>query len=142
MERYTNIFIVFLLSSLLHTVLDYIQAVPLEYSGAIPFFLSMVLAIMVEDGVQALWRRVQANPDARSSSEDALPLWKRTVGILWVMAWLGVTSTWYWHPMSCLPQGKATFVPISLVERVGFGPVGVVLLLGGVGLYFGFGVEI
>lgn len=143
-ERYTNIFIVFLLSALLHTTIDFAQAIPLEYSGSMPFFLSMVLAIMVEDVVQALWRRVRSTRSVEGSNvgQDTPPLWKRAVGMFWVMVWLGVTSTWYWHPMSCLPQGEATLVPVSFVELVGLGHSIVVLLVSGVGLYFGFGVEI
>lgn len=132
-----------LLSALLHTTIHSIQAILLEYSGSMPFFLSMVLAIMVEDGVQALWRRLRATPDAGSSSEGyALPLWLRTVGLLWVMVWLGVTSTWYWPPTSCLLQEETTLVPLSLVERVGVEPVGVMLLLSGADLYFGLGIEV
>lgn len=104
----------------------------------------MVLGIMVEDGVQALWKRVQPASDAKESDAegDAPPFWIRAVGFLWVMVWLGVTSTWYFHPMSHLPQEETFLVPFSLVERVGIEPLGAVLLVCGIGLYVGFGVEI
>lgn len=83
-ERYTNIFLVFLLSALLHTTIDSIQGIPLEYSSSIPFFLSMVLAIMVEDSVQALWKRLQSTPEPNGSSsgDKTPPFWKRAVGML------------------------------------------------------------
>lgn len=130
------------LSALLHTITDFAQAIPLEFSGS-TFFLSMILGIMVEDGVQALRERVQPGSEAKGSgvAEDAVPLRKRVVGYIWEMIWLGVTSTWYFHPMSSLSQVETTLVPVSLVEKAGMTLMSVILLGSGAGLYFLLGIE-
>ncbi|KAJ5218174.1 uncharacterized protein N7498_000273 [Penicillium cinerascens] len=128
LEQYTNIFFVFLLSGVLHLMANLVDGVPVERSGAMPFFLSMVLGIMIEDGFQAFWTRVHPAAD---STEDTTPWWKRVVGLAWVFLWLGVTSTWYLHPLSQLPKDEITMVPFSVVERFGLKLIGGVVLAGG-----------
>lgn len=142
LERYTNNFLVALLSALLHTLVDTVQGTPLDYSGSLAFFLSMILGMMIEDGVRALWNRVQPPSDTKQSSGEAsLPAWRRAVGLVWVMGWLGVTSTFYFHPISQLPAGETTLVPLSLVEIIGFETVGVVVAISGPVIGFAFAVE-
>lgn len=143
LERYTNNFLVALLSALLHTLVDTVQGTPLDYSGSMAFFLSMILGMMIEDGVRALWNRIQPSSDTKQSSGDeSLPTWRRAVGLIWVMGWLGVTSTWYFHPISQLPAGETTLVPLSLVEMIGLETVGVVVVVSGSVIGFVFAVEV
>ncbi|KAF3391498.1 Acetyltransferase pyr8 [Penicillium rolfsii] len=146
LERYTNMFIVFLLSGILHVMTDHIQSIPFEYSGAIIHFPITIFGIMFEDGVQELWKRVSPSANANSASalekDSVPPLWQRIVGYVWTLLWLSVVSTWYFHPMRELPTESTTLVPVSLSEKVGVQSLGVVVL--GAGLIGGylFGAEI
>lgn len=139
LERYTNVFFVFLLSGVLHLITNLVDGVPVEHSGAMPFFLSMVLGIMIEDGFQAFWTRVHPAADG---TEDTTPWWKRVIGLAWVFLWLGVTSTWYLHPMSQLPKDQITMVPFSVVERFGLKLIGGFVLAGGAVLSIMLGCEV
>ncbi|KAJ5591859.1 uncharacterized protein N7459_002228 [Penicillium hispanicum] len=142
LERYTNIGIVFLLSGLVHVGLDVVEGIPLEYSGSMRFFLAAPLGIMIEDGVQALWKRMFGCKQQTKQEGDVLPAWKRVVGYVWAIGWLLVTSTWYLHPISQLPKEDLVLVPMSVVERVGLGSVGGAILISGVALRFLVGVEV
>jgi len=144
LERYTNIFIVFFLSGILHVLTDRIQAIPFEYSGAIIMFPTTVFGIMLEDGVQELWKRF--NPPATkagSSNDDSAPLlWQRIVGHIWTLTWLAAVSTYYFYPIYELPGELTTLVPLSLTEKVGLQPLGPVVLTAGLVVGYVFGAEI
>lgn len=98
-------------------------------------------AIMFEDGVQELWRRLahNANTSEQQKKMASPPLWHRIVGFLWTMAWLGVVSEWYLHPMTQLPPELMTTVPVSLVGNIGLAPIGGTLL--GTGLLLAYFLE-
>ncbi|KAJ5157830.1 uncharacterized protein N7482_008930 [Penicillium canariense] len=144
LERYTNIFLVFLLSGMLHVIVDHIQTVPYEYSGSLIGFPIMALGIMLEDGVQALWKTLSssAGKEPSSDEESVPPLWQRAVGYIWTMTWLAVTSTWYLHPILQLPGDLATLVPLSLCEKIGVQPLGSIIVGTGLLVGFIFGAEI
>lgn len=125
----------------MHVMIDYVQTIPVQLSGSMPFFLSFVLGIMIEDGVQALWRRLQTSGKIQTSESQVPPRWKRIVGLLWVMAWLGVTSTWFLHPHIQLPEPNAS-VPFHFTERLGLDIVGGILLISGIVLGWVFEVEV
>jgi hypothetical protein len=72
LERYTNLFAVFLISSFYHVVVDLLQSVPPQYSWSLPFYMSFVVGIMLEDGVQELWGRLVAH-DGASTSKESTP---------------------------------------------------------------------
>lgn len=97
---------------------------------------------MFEDSVQALWARFGAH-DMASNSEKAAPItWQRIVGILWVMTWLGITSTWYITPMIQLTGPDVTMVPFSFTGKLGLPISGTLVLLTGTALSRIFEVEI
>ncbi|KAJ5915208.1 hypothetical protein N7454_011103 [Penicillium verhagenii] len=139
LERYTNIFLVFLGSALLHLTIDIVLGIPTQYSGAMPFFTTFTLAYMIEDGVQALYKRINGS----ENEENTRLNWKRIVGYLWVATWLGVSSTWYMYPASQrTPPHELKIVPFTVSERVGIAPVAGFAVIGGLGLLFGFKVEL
>ncbi|KAJ5594080.1 uncharacterized protein N7459_000288 [Penicillium hispanicum] len=120
LERYTNIFIVFFCSAVFHVMVDMLQSLPMEYSGSIPFYLAFVLGIMLEDGVQALWRRFAGSDSEQASSHGAVPpAWHKVVGMAWTMTWLAITSTWYFTPVIQLTNPDMFMVPFSLAEITG-----------------------
>lgn len=136
--RYLVIVAVFAMSGLLHVLVDLTQAIPWEYSGAAAFFSSTALGVMVEEGVQAIWRKM----GPRTSGQTAPALWVRTLGLAWVVVWMGLTSTWYFTPIIQVPAETITLIPFSMVETVGFGPV--VGAVGLLSLILGakFGIEV
>lgn len=137
LERYTNIFFVFLGSGVLHLTTDIVMGVPAQSSGAILFFTSFVLGYMIEDGVQALYKRIQST-DAQTGSK-----WKRVVGYLWVALWLGISSTAYMFPGSQrIPPHELRTVPFSISDHIGIVPVVGCTFISGLALLFGFEAEI
>lgn len=136
--RYSVILTVFAMSGLLHVMVDITQAIPWEYSGATAFFSSTALGVVIEEGVQAIWRKM--NP--RTSVQASPALWARTLGLAWVVTWMGITSTWYFTPIIQVPAETVTLIPFSMVETVGFAPViGAVVALSLV-LVAKFGIEV
>lgn len=133
-------FLVFFASGLLHILVDRIQAIPYEYSGAMIAFPITAFAIMFEDGVQVLWKRFTSSSRKASQNADfVLPLWQRMVGYIWTMTWLLVVSTFYFDPRYQLPGELTTLVPLSFSENFGLAPVGSVVL--GFGLLAAYAFE-
>ncbi|KZN87012.1 hypothetical protein EN45_055670 [Penicillium chrysogenum] len=145
LERYTNLSIVFLISAIFHVIVDILQSIPVERSGSMPFYLAFIIGIMLEDGVQSLWKRVQT-PDNGQSKEKQLsgsvPLWRRAAGMVWVMLWLGVTSTWYFTPMIQSTNDDMRVIPFSVVKYIGFQPLIGITVGSGVGIAVVFEVEL
>lgn len=139
LERYTNTFIVFFLSGVMHFILDIVADIPWELSGAMHFFLSFVLGIMIEDGVQALWKRVSP-PQISKDGEVVTPLWKKVVGMVWVFAWLGVFSTPYTERLAQLP--RTDLVPLSVVSKLGIETGGGLACVGALLLWFTVAPEV
>jgi hypothetical protein len=77
--RYTKIFIVFLISGLIHLAPDLTIGIPLKETNSVSFFAMQALGIVIEDSVQHINRRLGL---VRS------PLLQRLVGYAWVGAWL------------------------------------------------------
>lgn len=133
LERYTNIFLVFFQSAILHVLVDIVNGIPAQYSGSLPFFSSFALGIMIEDGVQHVYKRLVR------SDRKMVSLLERAVGYSWVMVWLGVVSTWFIHPaMQNTPPHEAGMIPFSISDRIGFTPVAAFAAVSGLGLLFRF----
>ncbi|KAJ6087134.1 hypothetical protein N7467_006048 [Penicillium canescens] len=146
LERYTNISIVFLVSAIFHVIVDILQSIPTEKSGSIPFYLAFVLGIMLEDGVQELWKHLQPRNEpemeAKRSTKEVVPLWKRSIGLVWVMLWLGVTSTWYFTPMIQATTEDMRMVPVSAARYIGLCPLTGIVAISGAIIAFTFEIEI
>jgi hypothetical protein len=75
-------------------------------SGALFFYSSFVLGIMMEDGVQAIWRQ-KITADSRQGnglenrrkrkmdSGKETPIWQKVVGFAWVSLWFTITTPGY-----------------------------------------------
>ncbi|KAJ5559702.1 hypothetical protein N7513_002101 [Penicillium frequentans] len=137
LERYTNVFLVFLGSGALHLTTDIVLGIPFQSSGAVVFFTSFVLGYMIEDGVQALCERMKG-PGAQTGSK-----YKRIVGYLWVALWLGISSTAYRFPGSQrIPPHELRTVPVSISDRIGILSVAGFTIIGGLALLFRLKAEI
>ncbi|OQE86072.1 hypothetical protein PENNAL_c0022G07444 [Penicillium nalgiovense] len=137
-ERYTNVFIVFFFSGVIHVVLDSLRNVsPWEF-GTMSFFLSFVVGYMIEDGVQALWKRTPG-----SENNVSLPAWwQRALGFCWVATWLGVTSPWYFRSAMLKPEEQMVLVPFSVAGLISFPVLNSIVIGGGLVLMLVFEGEI
>lgn len=138
-RRYTNVFIVFFFSGGLHVVLDIVQGIPAQESGAMLFFVTAPLGLMIEDGIKLLWKLVSKSKN--TSRTGPKPLWQRVLGFLWSMAWLGVTSTGFFYPQVVRPQNQA-LVPLSVASYIGLPAQAGMVLVGGALLAKVFEVEV
>ncbi|KAJ5108441.1 hypothetical protein N7456_005116 [Penicillium angulare] len=144
LERYANVILVFLFSGGLHVILDIVQGIPGQESGAMLLFMSAPLGLMIEDGIVALWRCFGGQSNKAQGSqkkENASPAWQRVIGFCWTMAWASVTSTWYFYPQMLRPENQ-NLVPFSIASVVGLPIVGGVVLLWGAIVAYLFEVEI
>lgn len=143
LERYTNIFLVFLFSGGLHVILDVIQGIPGQESGAMLLFVTAPLGLIIEDGIKALWRTCMGTSRTGKNGEGEVPvlIWQNIIGFCWAMAWLGVTSTWYFYPQMLRPENQA-LVPFSLASQLGLTLVAGAVLAGGALVAFVFEVEV
>jgi hypothetical protein len=139
-ERYTNIFIVFFLSGLLHVWVDVVGGVPSSRSYAVSWFSSFALGIIIEDSAQELWRRCSGSQQGKSAST---PLWRKIVGFVWVGAWFTLTCPRYMHEVSSLPFDTKLFVPFSVMDFIGISKSAAfaLIVVGGAILKIGFGGE-
>ncbi|CAG8905549.1 unnamed protein product [Penicillium egyptiacum] len=145
LERYANLFVVFLISAIFHVIVDILQSIPMESSGSMPFYLAFVLGIMLEDGAQTFWKWVQtpeSGQEKAKQSSGTVPFWKRAAGMVWVMLWLGVTSTWYFTPMIQSTSDDLRVIPFSVAKYIGFQPLIGIVVGSGVGIAVMFEVEL
>ncbi|KAM0801166.1 membrane bound O-acyl transferase family-domain-containing protein [Usnea florida] len=89
-QRYTLIFFIFFVSSCFHLVGD-LASIPSSQSGALRFFTAQACGIMLEDGVQEIYRRI------RGGAKPAL--WSKIAGYFWVLAFLSWSTAAWQYPL-------------------------------------------
>ena len=104
---------------------------------ALAFFGSCVIGIIIEDSVQALWRKVTG-----PQKDGEVPTRHKLIGYVWTSFWFVMTAPWYLYHNTRLPPDDTWVVPVSVVDRIGEDKVKMVLLIGGVALRFTFGIEV
>jgi hypothetical protein len=129
-----TLFATFLLSCILHLSTDASVGVFFHESDAIVFFAMQPLGILLEEGLQALYRSLRrrrrrhnkkfdSDNDNTYHSEgngvDTEPeaRWTRAVGYAWVVLWLGWTAPRCTYPNLSRFEGtpKEVVVPFSFV---------------------------
>src|ERR1700760_1370713 len=126
LERYSNNFLAFTFSGMLHVFID-IGNGKSEWSPTMLYFQSFAFGIMIEDGVQALWRRFSGEKFAYS--DDDVPIWKKIVGFVWVFGFLSIVSPWYMYPSARVLLGKSTTSSIEITQLIGEKGAGTVFLV-------------
>jgi hypothetical protein len=121
LERYTNIFFVFLVSGMMHVVSDLFMGISVSQSTSLLFFCSMTLGIIIEDAVQAVWSRLSdSHRPGRASTVDsdgcAVPCWRKLVGFIWVCSWLSLTTPVWLYPLQ--RKEKSSFL-VNIPDLVG-----------------------
>ncbi|KAL8786725.1 MAG: hypothetical protein Q9195_008100 [Heterodermia aff. obscurata] len=101
-QRYVNILGVFVLSGVFHVVTDRAEGISFEESRAMRFFCAQAGGILVEDGVQEVWRRWQRSRRSGVGESDEVvvevPIWAKAVGYVWTWTFLSVTAGWFARP--------------------------------------------
>lgn len=104
MQRYTFIFFVFFVSGSLHVITDMAASIPINDSGALRFFCTQALGIMLEDGAQEIYRCLGGKPR----------LLTRIVGYLWVLLFLSwSTAAWQYPAILVTKKEDVVFKPIA-----------------------------
>ncbi|KAJ5611975.1 hypothetical protein N7510_005169 [Penicillium lagena] len=143
LERYINIFIVFLLSGMMHVFVDVSKGIAPQDSGAIAFFTSFTIGFIIEDGIQILWKRLWTSKDNNyPRGKVYLSTWQKTVGFCWVMLWLSIVSTWYFEPMRQSTVDQNGLVPFRISSRFGLHAVLPAVIVGAVILHIVFETEV
>lgn len=122
LERYTNIFFVFLVSGVMHVMADLFMGISMSQSTSLLFFCSMTLGIIIEDAVRAAWtRRTDSHRPGRASTVDgdgyAVPCWHKLVGFIWVCSWLSLTTPVWLYSLQ-MSKEKSSFL-VNIPELVG-----------------------
>ena len=89
LARYSKILLAFCVSGVMHAVVD-ISAVPITQSGACRFFCMQALGIMIEDGVQEVYRIASGNGKSRFGI---------VVGYIWVFAFFCWSTPAWAYPL-------------------------------------------
>jgi len=105
------------------------------------FFQSFALGIMMEDGVQEIWRRISGTTKADEADED-VPLWKKIVGYVWTLSFLCIVAPWYGYPMALIPIETRWMVPYVFTEKIGVAGMGLATGIGALILLVVFKPEI
>ncbi|CAF9934469.1 MAG: hypothetical protein HETSPECPRED_009237 [Heterodermia speciosa] len=120
-QRYVNILGVFALSGVFHVVTDRAEGIGWEESRAMRFFCAQAGGILVEDGVQELWRRwVRKRRGGAGDGGDGdvdVPVWAKAVGYVWTWTFLSVTAGWFAQPHEHLFLRKHG-EPFGVVKRI------------------------
>lgn len=109
--RYLHLSLVFLISGLLHVWVEVAQGFPARQSGAIPFFVTQAVGIMLEDIVQAVYRAM------RGVKREAPPTpMARAVGHVWLVVFLWWSTPVWLYPQQRLSRGdyRDKVLPFSL----------------------------
>jgi hypothetical protein len=86
--RYLKIFLTFFLSGFIHLLPDLTAGITFSQSGALRFYCVQVLGIILEDGVQEIYRRAGGKEGK---------VWTKAGGFIWVAAFLLFWSSPSWH---------------------------------------------
>ena len=119
LSRYTQLFMTFFISGFIHALTEIAQGMDFWQSGAIRFFVTQALGILLEDIIRAQWSLIRSSRKERSISTTSV----RTLpwlGYLWVFLFM-VWSTPVWiYPAIAANRGeeKDLILPFSIVGTI------------------------
>lgn len=101
----------------MHALNELPQGIPWEHSGAIRFFCTQAVGIVLEDAIQAAYRQALSRRKGGPSTRRSFTI----MGYLWVAMFLiWSTLVWIYPGMSQnTGQAKDRVVPLSLIQAVG-----------------------
>lgn len=108
--RYSNIFLAFFLSGLIHITSDHGMTLQPYESGAIRFFLTQALGIVLEDAFQAAYYYISG----KKRSANA-PLLHKFVGYVWLVLFLAwSTPAWSYPQFRSIRSGVDCLFPFTI----------------------------
>lgn len=110
-SRYSALMLHFFISGVLHAVMDVATGIPWLSSGAIQFFCTQALGILLEDSAQAMY--YSAFGRSRVSTSPAL--WSRCLGYVWLVIFLSWSMPVYLYPTLYRTKGstQGSVLPFS-----------------------------
>lgn len=111
--RYLNVTFPFLLSGILHTVLDICGGVPRSEARTWVYFVLQAFGIMIEDAVQAAYQAVFTG---KSEEKPKLRFWHKLIGYLWVYLFqVWTTPAWSYGNVRHCDLTNNYILPFSVV---------------------------
>lgn len=108
--RYSNIFLAFFLSGLIHISSDHGTMLLPDESGAIRFFLTQTLGIVLEDAFQAAYYYLSGQKRAAKA-----PLRHKIVGYVWLVLFLSwSTPAWSYPQFRSIRSGVDCLFPFTI----------------------------
>jgi len=116
LSSYIHLMLTFFFSGLMHACSDISQSISWQHSGAVRFFCTQAIGIMVEDCAQTTVRLLTSSNRKKAPSLQHTPIAK-ILGFAWVLVFL-IWSTPVWiYPSLYANKGeeKDIVVPFSLI---------------------------
>ncbi|KAJ0414577.1 membrane bound O-acyl transferase family-domain-containing protein [Aspergillus carlsbadensis] len=112
---YARLGVCFVLSGLVHALMDTSIGLTMSTSGGLAFFCTQILGIVVEDAVLSVYSRLTATKLSHLPSRPSAA--QKVIGFVWVCAFLVWTLPAYMYPMISLNShgGNDSVLPVSLV---------------------------
>ena len=85
---------------------------PYAQTGAVRFFCTQAIGIMIEDGVQAFHRHFRGS----KISNAKVPLWHRIVGFIWLIVFLTWSTPAWMFPMTRNMTREDAFVNLTTLR--------------------------
>lgn len=128
--RYLTVVLVFTLSGFLHQFASYSMGISLQESNAYVFFWITAVGLFVESVILKSMRGKPSGgkPQQGNTSQTSSgpPVWKKLLGYLWVLLWLGPAGSYLMFPTVTLAiVNPSVRVPYSLVEPFGLEKTGI-----------------
>ncbi|KAK7914119.1 membrane bound O-acyl transferase family-domain-containing protein [Apiospora marii] len=111
--RYLRIWLIFLLSGIMHVAIDVASGIPLQHSGAMKFFAIQPLGVFIEDMFLALYNSGSESPSIPKTTR----LWQRCIGWAWLGLWMAWTAPAYLYPIMAQEESEENggVVPVSVI---------------------------
>lgn len=114
--RYAMLMTVFFLSSLFHVAEDAGEGMDWRNSGSLRYFCMQPIGIMLEDAVQAVYRR-HSRLEGKAPGHKS---WTRIVGYVWFVAWMSWTTPAWIYPKAFMAKGgpEDRILPFSILTSI------------------------
>lgn len=117
------LFTVFFLSGLFHLAEDAGEGMKWQDSGSLRYYCMQPVGIMLEDGVQEIYRRkIKSKSKSNGTTtttagDDNNKRWARMVGYIWFVAWMTWTTPAWVYPKAVMAKGgqQDRILPFSLL---------------------------
>ena len=115
-SRYSALTLHFFISGILHAAIDIASGIPWRSSGAVRFFCTQVLGIMLEEIAQAIY----FSAFGRFQLPSSPALWSRCLGYVWLVIFLSWSVPTWLYPMLYRTRSgmQDSVLPFSLIRAL------------------------